>query len=925
MKVLPQYLFMVGTCLLLFVGCSTQKTKWINVHYHNLNCHYNVWWNGNESLKQGLKDLEEKAEDDYTQVLPVYQLGTRDQALQTKAKFDVAIEKGLKGIKKHSIYQKGKEWVPYVKNCYLLTAYGSFYEQDYTSTENTCHLIINQFGNTAEGDEAKILLARSFTCQKQYAEAEAALEELAREAEAGNLSRGLKGSLYMAMMECCLPQNKYKKTVQYLRLALDEVKDRKTRARLYFIMAQIYQKLDKRATASKYYGRVISMKPTYIMEFNARISQAACSDMNNADVEALVKSLDKMLRDKKNEEYKDQIYYAKGDMYLGIKDAQKACDNYKLAVSAAKPQSAMKAKAALKMADVLYDVYENYDAAQCYYDTAMRVITMEYPNYDEIRERHYLLTTLTSFTRTISANDSLLAVADMDSLSRDSYIRQKIEEMKQREEEEKEQAMLKQLNEEQLAQFKSLEGDWYFYNSRSVQQGRESFRRKWGNRLLEDYWFLSKKSPAMMSQMITVFGNNALAEMELPEDSLSTDSASSASTAIMGAAEHGTLGNPSDPYSIAYYLKGLPSTQAQRDSMHYQTAACLLNAGYIYNDGIKNVPRSMECYHRMTTEFSDDPNIVQAFYQLYRIFSKQGNTPQANYYRDMVLMGFPDGDYANLIRDDEYYKEIIKRSERAQNDYESVYRAYRRGRYDDVLSGVSRALSLYQEESLVGKFRYWKGMALLAGNERDSAKATFLGIVTRYPDTSQIVELARAQLDYIDKGGMVSPEDILAEDEIRAKQRYDDAMRPARLEDRQTTTGSEPELPAESQVYRYRESMQHYVIIIVDDKKIAATQLQYKIGDFNLANYANSGYRASPMMFTESTQLITIHRFKNAEEAMRYYRHIQLEGGPLSSFDPKDYTVFAISTQNYTTFYNRKNVEAYNAFFQRYYRPDEGK
>ena len=917
MKATARHMAWAGILLLLFAGCSTQKTKWLNVHYHNLNCHYNVWWNGNESLKQGLKGLARQAEDDYTQILPVYQLGTPDQALKAKPQFDMAIEKGLKGIKKHSIYQKGREWVPYVKNCYLLTAYGSFYEQDYASAENTCYLIINQFGNTKEGDEAKILLARTLTRQRQYAEAEAALEELAREAEADNLGRDLKETLYLAMMECCLPQGKYKKTVQYLRLALDETKSRATRARLYFIMAQIYQKLDKRATAAKYYGRVIGMKPSYIMEFNARINQAACSDMEHADIQALVKSLDKMLRDKKNEEYKDQIYYAKGDMYLGMKDAQKACDNYRLAVAAAKPKSAMKAKASLKMGDVLYDLYENYDDAQRYYDTAMQCITPEYPHYDEIRERHYLLTTLAEYTRAIAANDSLLRVADMDSLTRDAYIRDKIEQLKQREEEEKEKALLQQLDAARLAQGKTLEGDWYFYNSRSMQQGMETFRRKWGNRLLEDYWFLSKKSPAMMSQMMAGYGTGTLADAG--EEGVAADSALADTLAAQGQPSD-ALGDPSDPHSVAHYLQGLPTTQAQRDSMHFQTATNLLNAGYILYDGIGNVERSIACYQRMATDFSDAPEMAQAFYQLYRIYSKQGNTPQADYYRNMVLMGFPDGDYANLIRDDQYYLEIIRRAERAQDDYESMYRSYRRGRYAEALEKSGRALALYKEEPLMGKFRYWQGMALLASNQRDTAAATFQAIVSRYPDTSKIVELASAQLELIRQGGAPSAEDITDQDEADAQRRYADNTRPATLAD---TPGEESqELPAESQVYRYRENMQHYVIIIVDDKKIAATQLQYQIGDFNLANYANAGYRASPMMFTDKTQLITIHRFNNAAEAMRYYRHLRLEGGPLSNYDPQDYTVFAISTQNYTTFYNRKNVEAYNAFFKRYYNPD---
>lgn len=913
------YALLFAAVAALLFACSTEKTKWLNVQYHNTTCHFNVWWNGNESLKKGLVKLQKTAEDDYTQILPIYQLGTQTQAMSVKSEMDRAIEKGLKGIKKHSIYQKGKEWVEYVKDCYLLTAYGTFYEQDYSATDNTCRLIISQYSGTKEADEAKVLLARSMTQQKQYNDAEALLEQLAREAESDNLSKNVKGLLYMAMAECCLPQEQYKKGVQYLRLALGEVKDRQTKARLYFIMAQVYQKLDKRATASRYFSKVLSCKPSYIMEFNARISMAACSDMSHTDIEALNKSLDKMLKDRKNDEYKDQIYYAKGDMYLGVKDAQKACDSYKKAVEVSKPKSAMKAKAALKMADVLYDVYENYDAAQSYYDTAMHIITIEYPHYDEIRERHYLLTSLVEFTRTVTRNDSIIRVADMDSSARIDYIQQKIEVLKEQEEKEKERQMQLQMEEARKAAGKSLEGDWYFYSSRNVQQGMESFRKTWGNRLLEDYWFLSHKDPSMMASMVA--GSETESNDESLSDSAATDSVRSDS--LSNALSSNSLyGNPDDPHSIAFYLKSLPTTQAQRDSMHEEEATCLLNAGYLYYDGIKNTDRAIECYLRMASDFSDDPQIVQTFYQLYRIYSVQGNTPQANYYRDMVLMGFPDSDYANLIRDDNYYKEIIKRQDKAQVDYANVYRAYRRGRYNEVIDGVDRAFALYTEEPLMGKMKYWKGMALLRNSENDSARAIFQGIVGSYPDTSKIVDLAKAQLDIIDKGGVFASadEEITSADEQKAKKRYGIDSRPATTADLpQEHGGSTEELLAESMVYRYRDQSQHYVIVIVNDKKIVATQLQYKIADFNSANYANSGYRSSPLMFTDSTQMITIHRFKDAAEAMLYYKHLLLPGGPLSAYDAGDYQVFVISTQNYTTFYNRKNTKAYDAFFRKYY------
>ena len=77
------------------------------------------------------------------------------------------------------------------------------------------------------------------------------------------------------------------------------------------------------------------------------------------------------------------------------------------------------------MADVLYDVYENYDAAQSYYDTAMHVLPWNIPTTTRYASVHYLLTSLVEFTRIIACNDSLIMVADMDSTARLAYNRPK--------------------------------------------------------------------------------------------------------------------------------------------------------------------------------------------------------------------------------------------------------------------------------------------------------------------------------------------------------------------------------------------------------------------------------------------------------------------------------------------------------------------
>lgn len=132
-------------------------------------------------------------------------------------------------------------------------------------------------------------------------------------------------------------------------------------------------------------------------------------------------------------------------------------------------------------------------------------------------------------------------------------------------------------------------------------------------------------------------------------------------------------------------------------------------------------------------------------------------------------------------------------------------------------------------------------------------------------------------------------------------------------------TSQDEELPPEAQLFRYKEQLPHFVIILVKEKKIRATQLQSKIGDFVRTYYANMPYKASPLLFNDSTQMVTITGFNNANEAKDFCRHVQLNDGPMVEYNKEDYMVFAISKQNYATFYNRKKVDAYKLFYEKYY------
>ncbi len=887
-------------------SCSTEKAKWGNIQYHNTTCHYNVWWNGNESLKQGREKLYASVVDDYTRFLLPENIGTDDNARAVNPEMDRAIEKGVKGIKKHSIYVKGEEHVPYIKECYLLTAYATFYKHDFASTANTCNILVSQFAGTRAGDEGAVLLARCLVAEKRYAEAEAALDQLVVNLGKGNFNRNVREKLYMAMVEATVPQEKYKKAVEYIHQAVGVSHSSRHKARLTFLMAQIYQHLDKRPVAAKYYHEVLRYGPEYVMEFNARLGEASCADLQHSDISKLEKVLDGMLDDKKNEEYRDQIYFAKGEMYMGVKDAQKACDNYRRSVAVATGNPAQRARSALRMGEVLYDVYQDYDHAQLYYDTAMQSLRKDYPHYDDIRRRYNMLTELTAFTRVYERCDSLVTIATMPEGQRMALIMAKIDTLRKREQEAKERALLEELQAESKAQMNTLKGDWYFYNSQTVQRGKETFRQRWGMRSLEDLWFLSNKN--MLG--IGIMGS-------MPEETVdAVDTASVDNEENDATLPKNAKGDPNDPHSPAFYLKDLPTTQHQLDSLDSLTAYALLGAGYIFYDGVQNTPRALECYLRLADKYTSFPEIVQAFYMLYRIYDRQGNTPQSNYYRDMVLLGFPDSDFANLIRDNEYYKELLRRDRQIEEDYEDVYNHYVQRHHSRVVSLVDQADELYPSNPALHRFHFWRGMSLAAMGNRNDAIAQFQAIRLAVPATDSIVPLVEAQLDRLLSDSTYQySEDIAEETGVKRTSTNTDIPSVATS----STDAKEDELPAESQVYRYREGQQHYVVVIINDRKIKATELQYRITDFITEYYSNSGYRVNATLFTDTTQLLTVHRFLTDEEAMGFYRHLLDEDSPLSQLQASDYTVYAISTQNYATFYNRKAPEAYLPFFRRYY------
>ena len=125
----------LNTLLILFVAviflpiinsCSTKKNTWTRRAYHNVTCHYNVYWNGMVSLDEGKQLLADKVRDDYNDVLRVFNYGTKLDAVSLNPKMDRTIKKASIGIQRHSMTFGGKEKCKWVKDSYLMMGMAHF-------------------------------------------------------------------------------------------------------------------------------------------------------------------------------------------------------------------------------------------------------------------------------------------------------------------------------------------------------------------------------------------------------------------------------------------------------------------------------------------------------------------------------------------------------------------------------------------------------------------------------------------------------------------------------------------------------------------------------------------------------------------------------------------------------------------------------
>ena len=716
----------IALMAIILSSCSTQKNTWATRSFHQTKVKYNILYNGNVAYEEGLKAIRDANTDDYSTVLYLYPVSNHTAAAAASTQMDKTIEKCRKCIKLHSIKAKPKrdpkkasdpqyklwlqseEFNAYMSLAWIRLGEAEFHKGDFLGAVSTFNYIIRHYQNDPDMiAQCQLWIARAYAEMGWQYEAEDMLNRVQIDA----LSRQ-HAKLYAAVKaDVLLKGQHYHEALPFVKLAIPHEQRKIYRPRFAYVLGQLYEMEGKKEEALQSYKSVVRMAPTNEMEFNARLRMAELGGKNS------IRQLRTMTKQSKFKDRLDQIYGAMGNIYLTNKDTAQALEMYELAIEKATQAGAPKAAVLVRAGDIYYEQRAYVKAQPCYRE-AVTILTTEHEQYARIQKRSEVLDELIVSYTQAQLQDSLQRLGHMTEEEQRAIVDKIIADLIQAEQEDS----IRQVQEaRELAHGDSgprsvntanmLGGggaqaaEWYFYNPQLIKQGQQEWRRRWGNRPLEDNWRRQNK------QVTASFSDETYEE--------GTDS-----LALVGDS---TLIRPqqeTDTHKPEYYLQQIPRTAedyALSDSLWREAMVALY---YIYRDRLEDPSLAEETLRALEERFASHPSVLAI-------------------HEDEAL---------RALRHDEAYIARMQRMLAEQDSlYAATYKAFTKGQYAEVKANKQYAQQEYPQSTLMPRFLFLNAIAVARTEGQEPFMAQLQQLVENYGST-ELGTMAKDMLAMMGQG-----------------------------------------------------------------------------------------------------------------------------------------------------------------------------
>ncbi len=850
-------------------SCTTQKNTWLTRTFHNTCAHYNGYFWGKLAFDEGVATLNQTHKDDYTDIIPVYVYPDPTEAATVYPNMSRAIKKADTMIQKHTITDKNKHEIPdavhYIKYCYLLLSQAHLYKNDLLEASDALEYATKEYRKSDFKYEALIWQARTYDQLGSVSKAEEIIDLLKSSLDK-KVPKKLIPQVFAVVADWNMRIGQYPEVEAQLLKAIKYEKDKKTKARYYFIIAQIAEREGDNKKAYDNYTKCLTLHPYNALDFEARIKRALLYMGGAKENEQIKENLVKMLKPTKYIDDRDQIYYALGEIALKENDEKLGLEDLHKSIKASTTNTVQKAISYLALGNIAFN-HEDYRGAKKLYDSTIITLPKKFRGRDSILAKKENLDRLVKNLNIIDREDSLQRIARRGQKGAEKYIDSLMAAEKRKEEERKEQeAQNQEANQNpQLPNVGISNGKWYFYNPSAVNQGITEFVQRWGNRPLEDNWRRSKK---IADALQLTNGNDAGGDTNKKSIAAGKDST-----------------KKKDARSA--YMKNIPFSDAQMKASNDSLVEAFYNVGFIYKEYIKNFRKSEADLEDLLLRFPENKYKLIAYYDLYLMYTKTGNQERADYYKNILLTKYPDTEYALLIRDPDKYRQQQEASrEEILKIYTATLKSYNEANYAEVLNDCAQVDSLYPKNPEMPKFAFMEAAAIGHANGIEAYKNALEKVIIEYPkDTIKVV--AQSILDYLNR---------------KPKQQT------------QPQVKSNDTIPV---VYSKDADSTYYYVLAIDNKQSGKVNIvRNAVTDMNTKIYSQNNFTMDDIFLNQGQQMLVVHKFISPTTAKDYYNYINTNPDILKALPPDSYHGFYISDKNFRILLKHAKSDEYLQFFK---------
>ena len=572
--------------------------------YKSISSKYNILYNGELFLNEGINQLRDSYKENFWQILPVIKENNITNSLPEypTQNFLKSEEKAIKVIQKMG--GKNNLESEYINKAYLLLGKSRFFDKRYISALQAFNYLIKQNDKSELWIEAFYWKTLININLEQFDTAISSVNKLLKDDTISNKS---KQKLYSLKSEVYYKKKDYNKLIESLKNTIKNSIDKDELRRYKYIIGQTFLSLKEKDSASTYFKDAININASKFSDIYLD-TELKISLINNNDYDG--DYFKKKLNQPRNYLSKGKINYYYAKNFIIKEDLIKGKNLLKNALKENQDDENLEKNIYYELFNINL-IEKDYLNANSYLDSVIILTDNSSKTFFNLNKKREKLNIITELEKQNKLIDSLLYLNSLDQEALENVLNQSQE--------------LNTLEIKVSDNNLNIMGVFYFNNRIAINNGQKQFIRTWGKRDRADNWRFSTNnfSNQTESQLINIVKE-------------SNNIGSNKSTTFVQFSEN-QIDSLNKTLNTNYFKKGL----------------------YLF-EYFDDFESSLDSFLNIDKDLVTDSEYIQSRYYLYRIFSSGllKNEKETVKIKNLIIKNYPNSIYAKMLLNNKYENKI---------------------------------------------------------------------------------------------------------------------------------------------------------------------------------------------------------------------------------------------------------------------------